>query len=231
VIVANVEVKLRRDERLDHRDIVVAPTVLLRNPTRYSRYGKRALDVVIAATSLLLLSPVFVTLAVLVRLNLGPGGIIYRQHRVGRDGVPFQIYKFRSMLPDRRCRQQPYVGRERRQVHKSDCDPRHTRFGRFIRARSLDELPQLVNVLRGDMSLVGPRPELVTVASEEGFLKHPRHRERPGITGSFQVSPLRARNRIAVGLHLDIAYVADVRFRKDLVILARTAGVLVRRSS
>jgi lipopolysaccharide/colanic/teichoic acid biosynthesis glycosyltransferase len=88
-----------------------------------------------------------------------------------------------------------------------------------------------VNVLKGDMSLVGPRPELVTVASEEGFQKHPRHRERPGITGSFQVSPLRARNRIAAGLHLDIAYVADVRFRKDLVILARTAGVLARRSS
>lgn len=228
---ANVEVKLRKDEDLGYREVVVAPTVLLRNPTRYSRYGKRALDVVVATAGLLVLSPVLLLLAMLVRWNVGPGGIIYRQQRVGRDGVPFQIYKFRSMLPDRRGSRQAYVGLDRRRVHKSNDDPRHTRFGRFIRAYSLDELPQLVNVLKGDMSLVGPRPELVAVAAEEGFLKHPRHRERPGITGSFQVSPLRARNRIAAGLHLDIAYVADVRLRKDLLILARTAGVLVRRSS
>lgn len=230
MIVANVEVKLRKDESLGHPGVVIAPTVLLRNPTRYSRYGKRALDIIVATIVLVVLSPVLLVLAVLVRVNLGPGGIIYRQKRVGRDGHGFEIYKFRSMLPDRRNRQQSYIGIERRRVHKSDYDPRHTRFGRFIRAHSLDELPQLVNVLKGDMSLVGPRPELVTVAAEEGFLKHPRHRERPGITGSFQVSPLRARNRIAAGLHLDIAYVADVRFRKDLSILARTAGVLVRRS-
>lgn len=228
----NLEVKLRSDERLDRQfDVIPAPTVLLRNPTRYSRYGKRALDVGIAFLGIIALSPVLLVVAILVRRKLGPGGIIYRQQRVGRDGTPFDIYKFRSMLPDRRVHQEAYVGIERRRIHKSENDPRHTPFGRFIRAHSLDELPQLFNVLKGDMSLVGPRPELVSVAAEEGFLKHPRHRERPGITGSFQVSPLRDRHRIAAGLHLDIAYVADVRLRKDLSILAQTAGVLVKRSS
>ena len=81
------------------------------------------------------------------------------------------------------------------------------------------------------MSLIGPRPELVTVAAREGFLVHPRHLERPGITGSFQVSELRARNRISAGLHLDVDYVADVRLSRDLVILARTPFVLLGRGS
>ena len=81
------------------------------------------------------------------------------------------------------------------------------------------------------MSLIGPRPELVTVAAREGFLVHPRHLERPGITGRFQVSELRANNRISAGLHLDVSYVANIGFRSDLVILIRTMFVLVGRGS
>ncbi|MDH3294481.1 MAG: sugar transferase, partial [Acidimicrobiia bacterium] len=157
------------------------------------------------------------------------GGVIYRQRRVGRDGSVFDIYKFRSMLPDRRVEARPFVGVDRRVAHKSDDDPRHTAFGRFLRANSLDELPQLVNVIKGDMSLVGPRPELVSVADETGLIGHPRHRERPGITGLFQVSELRSTNQISAGLHLDVAYVVDVQLRRDLLILWRTIGVLFRR--
>lgn len=210
---------------------VSAPVVLRAKPSRYSVYVKRPLDVVLAVIGVLLLSPALLVLALLVRINLGRGGVIYRQERVGRNGETFQIYKFRSMLPDRRVSDQPYIGPERRKTHKSADDPRHTPFGRFLRSSSLDELPQLLNVIKGDMSLIGPRPELVSVAAREGFLVHPRHLERPGITGLFQVSELRAQNRISNGLHLDVAYVADIGFRRDMKILAKTAFVLVGRGS
>ncbi len=205
------------------------PSVFPSKTTWYTEHGKRLFDIVVAGLGLIVLLPVFVILALMVRATVGPGGVIYRQQRVGRDGRPFEIYKFRSMLPDRRMQTQPFVGRDRRVNHKCDSDPRHTSFGRFIRAHSLDELPQLVNVLKGDMSLVGPRPELVSVASRSGLTAHPRHQERPGITGSFQVSPFRSTNKIAAGLHLDVAYVANVRFVRDLAILVKTVGVLLGR--
>ncbi len=205
--------------------------MLRARPTTYSLYLKRPMDVVLSALGLLVLCPVMLILAALVRLNLGNGGVIYRQQRVGRNGQAFDIYKFRSMMPDRRGDDQAYIGPERRKSHKSADDPRHTPFGRFLRSSSLDELPQLVNVLRGDMSLIGPRPELVSVAAREGFLVHPRHLERPGITGRFQVSDLRAKNRISAGLHLDVSYVADIRFRSDIAIMFKTLFVLFGRGS
>lgn len=230
---ANVDVELRERtyRRTDVRVVATAPVVLRARPSKYATYLKRPFDVALSAFGLVVLSPLLIALAILVRVKLGPGGVIYRQERVGRNGQSFEIYKFRSMLPDRRRGDQAYIGPERRKTHKSADDPRHTPFGRFLRASSLDELPQLVNVLKGDMSLIGPRPELVTVAAREGFLVHPRHLERPGITGRFQVSELRANNRISAGLHLDVSYVANIGFRSDLVILIRTMFVLVGRGS
>lgn len=224
---ASVEMKLRSTEPRSLGRPLVVPQILLPNQTRYAQRGKRVFDVTLSVLGLIVLAPLLVTLAVLVRLNLGKGGILFRQERVGRDGVPFQIYKFRSMLPDRRKQDRPFVGVDRRLRHKSPDDPRHTPFGRFIRANSLDELPQLLNVLKGDMSLVGPRPELTHVAVNERFLVHPRHIARPGVTGTFQISSLRAKNSIASGLHLDVGYVADVRLRRDLAILVKTVLVLV----
>ncbi len=230
--VANVDLQLPERARDLNRVVAAPPPVVLQaRPGLYSRFGKRPFDLVLAIVGLVLLAPLLLTIAVLVRVRLGKGGIIYRQQRVGRNGEIFDILKFRSMLPDRRVEHRPYIGPERRKTHKSANDPRHTRFGRFLRASSLDELPQLVNVVKGDMSLIGPRPELVTVAAREGFLVHPRHLERPGITGTFQVSELRASNRISAGLHLDVAYVADVRFLPDLVILIKTTFVLFGRGS
>ncbi len=205
------------------------PSVFPSKTTWYTQRGKRMVDVVVAGISLILLLPVFLVIALMVRVNLGPGGVIYRQQRVGRNGRPFDIYKFRSMLPDRRVQCRPFVGRDRRMNHKCDNDPRHTTFGRFLRAHSLDELPQLLNVIKGDMSLVGPRPELVDVASRTGLTSHPRHQERPGLTGMFQISPFRSTNKISAGLHLDVAYVADVRLARDLAIMLKTVGVLLGR--
>ena len=149
--------------------------------TAYNRWFKRPLDVLGAAILLLVSLPIVVVVALSIPLMLGPGGTIYRQERVGRDGKPFTIYKFRSMLRDRRVADNPlYIGPERRTRHKCQEDPRHTRYGRFLRSTSLDELPQLLNIIRGEMSLVGPRPELIDVARRQGFANHPRHITRPG---------------------------------------------------
>lgn len=233
VAVANVDGQLLERARVRGLETVasVSPTVLRSKPSTYSLYLKRPLDLLLAAVGLLVLSPLLLTVAVLVRVNLGAGGVIYRQQRVGRNGQTFDIFKFRSMMPDRREGVRGYIGPERRKTHKSADDPRHTRFGRFLRSSSIDELPQLLNVVKGDMSLIGPRPELVAVAAREGFLVHPRHLERPGITGRFQVSELRAKNRISAGLHLDVSYVADIRFRSDVGILFKTMFVLSGRGS
>jgi lipopolysaccharide/colanic/teichoic acid biosynthesis glycosyltransferase len=230
-IVTNAQLDVDHMHRQRPRPAAPAVTVLRVPPGAYARYLKRPVDVVVAAAAVVVLLPVLAALAVAVRVKLGPGGIFYRQVRVGRNGTAFEILKFRSMLPDRRVAPRPYIGPERRRTHKSDNDPRHTPFGRFLRSSSLDELPQLFNVIRGDMSLVGPRPELVEVAAREGFLMHPRHLERPGMTGRFQVSELRAGNRVAAGLHLDVAYIANVRFRSDLAIVLKTLFVLAGRGS
>lgn len=230
---ANVDVQLLERTRFDSEPVALAPppVVLRATPTRYSTTFKRGVDLVLATTGVIMFSPLLLLLVLLVRVNLGKGGVIYRQKRVGRDGKAFDILKFRSMMPDRRLGGRAYIGPERRKTHKSAEDPRHTPFGRFLRSSSLDELPQLFNVIKGDMSLIGPRPELVTVAKREGFLIHPRHLERPGITGLFQVSELRAGNRISSGLHLDVAYVANIRFRSDMKILFKTFFVLFGRGS
>ncbi len=210
---------------------------LVPRSSAYTRWIKRALDVVLAIVLLVVLAPLMVMIAIVVPIMLGPGNVIYTQERIGRDGRVFIIYKFRSMLRDRRqasarTGEATYIGPERRQNHKCSDDPRHRPFGRFLRATSFDELPQLVNVIKGEMSMVGPRPELTAVARREGFAYHPRHLTRPGLTGPFQVSPLRSMNRISAGLHLDVAYVAEVRLGRDLRILARTAlSPLLRRGS
>ncbi|MEM7340054.1 MAG: sugar transferase [Actinomycetota bacterium] len=212
---------------------VTAPVFLVPATSAYSRWLKRPLDVVLALVVITVFSPVLVAIAIAIPLMLGPGGVLYRQERLGRNGQPFMIYKFRSMLRDRRVAHSPnYIGPERRMTHKSSHDPRHRPFGRFLRATSLDELPQLINILRGEMSLVGPRPEITSVAQREGFAHHPRHLVRPGLTGRFQISPLRSANRIAAGLHLDIDYVVDVTFWSDLKILVRTVMIpFMRRGS
>ena len=208
----------------------MAPVLLVPRTTVYSRWFKRPVDIVLALVLAIVLAPLMLVVALSIPLTLGKGGIIFRQERIGRDGHVFTIYKFRSMLCERRVGVDPtYTGPERRQVHKSLDDPRHTPYGRFLRATSLDELPQLLNVLKGEMSMVGPRPEMISVAIREGYASHPRHLARPGLTGAFQVSPLRTASRISAGLHLDIDYVVDVRFADDLKILARTVLIPFQR--
>jgi lipopolysaccharide/colanic/teichoic acid biosynthesis glycosyltransferase len=188
--------------------------------TLYSGVGKEILDRVLALAALTALLPVIGVTAVAVRLSLGRG-VIFRQVRVGLHGSEFVMLKFRTMACDRRVSDVPYEGCDRRLTHKTECDPRHTALGRFLRRSSLDELPQLVNVLRGEMSLVGPRPEIATVVERYGLRDHPRHRVRPGITGLWQVSEYRG-ELLHLNMGLDIDYLEQLSLRTDLRILWAT---------
>ena len=200
-----------------------------RTRTVYERFIKRAFDVAVAGGVLLVASPVLALTWLGLRLTLG-SNVILTQDRVGKNGQPFQMLKFRTMHHDRRGGSGGFDGEDRRKTHKSSDDPRHTPLGRFLRSVSIDEVPQLVNVLRGEMSLVGPRPEMYYVAKRNGILDHPRHVVRPGLTGLFQTSGLRSKADLSEGLHLDMAYVINLSFRTDLKILFRTIGALVRRT-
>jgi lipopolysaccharide/colanic/teichoic acid biosynthesis glycosyltransferase len=195
----------------------------------YRRLGKRALDVSVASVALLLVAPVMVVIAIMVRVALGRG-IWYRQERIGLNGEPFVVLKFRTMDMDRRGGSlAPPIEVDRRLTHKTQEDPRHTKVGRALRTSGLDELPQLVNVLRGEMSLVGPRPELPHMVDRYSRWEHARHEVRPGITGPWQIS-----DRGTIPMHeaiaTDLAYVRTISLRGDLRILAQTIPALLRRT-
>ncbi len=193
----------------------------------YPAWVKPVLDTIGALMLLVVALPVMVVVAVAIRLRLGPG-VIYRQWRVGRHGRPFIIYKFRTMHPDRR-RMHIHDGIDRRVCHKRDDDPRHTPLGRFLRKWSLDELPQLYNVLRGDMSLVGPRPELPEVVFRYEAWQHQRHQVKPGITGFWQIGE-RTSRLAHEGVEFDIAYLQRVSFRTDCGVMLRTLPTFLRRT-
>lgn len=189
---------------------------------------KRVVDVLLAFTGLLLALPVMTLVAVALRLS-SPGPVLYSQRRVGKDGVEFTIYKFRSMKVD--------AERDTGAVWAQHGDPRVTRVGQFLRRTRLDELPQLWNVVVGDMSIVGPRPErpeFVAGLTQEIPFYGQRHAVRPGVTGWAQV---RHRYAASVGdayekLQYDLFYIKHVSLAFDLFILLETAKtVVVRRGS
>jgi lipopolysaccharide/colanic/teichoic acid biosynthesis glycosyltransferase len=202
--------------------------------------SKRLLDLALAVVALLVLTPILLVVAGLVRCT-SPGPALFRQTRVGKDGRPFTMLKFRSMCAgadDAIHRDyvsqlltadvSPDGGAEG--VYKLVGDPRVTRIGALLRKTSIDELPQLINVISGHMSLVGPRPAL---GWEVELYEH-RHRERlvvkPGLTGLWQVSG-RSRLTMREALDLDVEYVARRGLGLDLAILAGTVPALLRRSA
>ncbi len=196
-----------------------------RCPTFYERFVKGRLDLVLSLVLLVLFAPVLLVVALGVRTSLGPG-VIFRQTRVGFGGRPFTLYKFRSMAPDCRTVQLPFDGPDRRVTHKHPNDPRLTRFGRFLRSWSLDELPQLWNVLRGDMSLVGPRPELVGIVERYSPWQHGRHEVKPGLTGLWQVTS-RGDGMMHENTELDLEYARRLGPFADLKILILTIPAVV----
>ncbi|MGE0878835.1 MAG: sugar transferase [Acidimicrobiia bacterium] len=203
--------------------------------SRYAAWGKPVFDRVVGTAAFVVLSPVLGVTAVAVRRKLGKG-CLFRQRRVGQYGKPFTIFKFRTMLPDRRSgvdrRSEPRSDAvDRRVAHKTDADPRLTPFGRRLRKASLDELPQLVNVLKGEMSLVGPRPELSSVVVQHyRDDQHRRHVVKPGLTGLWQVTMRGQGNDGEMYRHtdIDLEYVEKMSFRTDLKILAATVRTIVK---
>jgi lipopolysaccharide/colanic/teichoic acid biosynthesis glycosyltransferase len=200
----------------------VPPTTPVRPRAGLYLYaGKPLLDRTVALVMLVCLAPFMAAISLAVRLSMGRG-VIFSQPRVGRNGRTFQIYKFRTMRPDRRNQAQP-VDTDRRLTHKHPEDPRVTRVGKFLRKWSLDELPQLVNVVRGDMSLVGPRPEMVSIVDNYQDWQHDRHVVKPGLTGLWQVSE-RGDLLMHECIDRDIEYIQRLSWRTDLEILAKTPG-------
>ena len=197
-----------------------------------SKIIKRVIDIIGSLALLVLFSPLFLVVALMVSLDGGP--VFYRHKRIGRDGKPFGCLKFRTMILGAEACLNEYLSyhpeqrREWEQDQKLAFDPRVTAIGNVLRRLSLDELPQLVNVLVGEMSLVGPRP--VT----EGELKHYGAAAsaylavRPGLTGLWQVS---GRNDVsyATRVAMDEAYVRNFSLWNDIVILLRTPGVVLSK--
>lgn len=182
----------------------------------YKKYIKRFLDIVISLTALILLSPIMIIVAILVRIKLG-SPVIFKQERPGKDEKIFKLYKFRSMsdkkdengklLPD---------------------SERLTKFGKILRATSLDELPELVNILKGEMSLVGPRPLLVDYLELYDEKQKHRHDVRPGLTGLAQVN---GRNSTTWKKRFedDLEYIENITFINDLKIFLKTFVKVFKR--
>lgn len=191
---------------------------------------KRAIDVVVASLVLVVTAPLLAAIAICVKLG-DRGPVIYRSVRVGRDGKPFTFLKIRTMTvgADRQLDAISESNERNGPLYKSVRDPRRTRLGRILEATSLDELPQLVNVLRGDMSLVGPRPALPhEVAQFDGELLD-RHRMRPGITGLWQVEG-RDNPSFSAYKRLDLFYLENWSLGLDLVVMFTTVQVVVARA-
>jgi lipopolysaccharide/colanic/teichoic acid biosynthesis glycosyltransferase len=209
--------------------VKVEPAVqpLAAHRSTYARVIKPLGDRLLALVLVIFLAPLMLAIAVGVRITLGRP-VLYRQVRMGKDGRTFVLWKFRTMLPDRRQRRVP-VKVDLRVCHKRQDDPRHVPFGTFLRRTSLDELPQLLNVLAGHMSLVGPRPELVELVERYEPWQHQRHVVKPGLTGLWQVS-VRGEGMMHDNVHLDLEYLKTLSLRTDLRILLRTPRVLLVRS-
>jgi undecaprenyl-phosphate galactose phosphotransferase len=220
------DAKTANRQRNDHRALPLKLSTT--NVTRASRsalLSKYFLDAVLATVMVTSLLPIIILIGCALRLGGKP--VIYSQTRVGMNGRLFDCYKFRSMRKDadaelrRLLKSDPLVRLEWEENQKLDCDPRVTPFGHFLRRSSLDEIPQFFNVIKGDMSLVGPRPVVEDELERYGAYLPYYLSVRPGLTGLWQVSgrnDMTYRRRVA----LDVAYVRNASFWLDLAILART---------
>jgi lipopolysaccharide/colanic/teichoic acid biosynthesis glycosyltransferase len=183
----------------------------------YRKYVKRLLDILISLCAIVILSPVYLILFILVRMKLGSPAL-FTQERPGKNEKIFKLYKFRSMTDER--------------DEKGELLPdevRLTRFGKILRATSLDELPELFNILKGEMSLIGPRPLLVRYLPYYTAKERHRHDVRPGLTGLAQVN-----GRNALGwearFEYDLEYIEHCSLLMDIKVLAMTAGKVLKRS-
>jgi lipopolysaccharide/colanic/teichoic acid biosynthesis glycosyltransferase len=199
-------------------------------PDAWSLATKRGLDIVLSSVAILVILPLLCAVAIAIRLD-SAGPVLYRSARVGRKGVVFTCYKFRSMHPDADATKEELRSRNERDgaFFKIADDPRITRLGRCLRRYSLDELPQLWNVLCGDMSLVGPRPHPIDDVDRYGAEDFRRLGFPPGITGLWQITA-REDPSFQRCVALDVEYISRWSLLLDFRILARTLPVVLRGS-
>lgn len=220
----------REMSRADHRARRAAARGKGPRSGLYARCGKRALDIVGAVILLLAFMPLILMIVALMLTQGGP--VVFGHRRVGRNGAEFDCLKFRTMVVDAEARLEELLARDpeaRRQWltdRKLDDDPRITPSGHFLRKTSLDELPQLLNVLRGEMSLVGPRPVTAAELQRYGDAAGSYMALRPGLTGKWQVS---GRNDISYAkrVAMDERYARTYSVKGDLVVLMQTVGVVL----
>jgi lipopolysaccharide/colanic/teichoic acid biosynthesis glycosyltransferase len=200
----------------------------MRPPSRRYLVSKRILDIVVSLTALIVAAPILLACVVAIRLET-PGPVMFAQKRTGRSGRRFPMWKFRTMVANAEelKAELAHLNILPPPDFKIPNDPRVTKVGKFLRATSLDELPQLFNVLRGDMSIVGPRPTSFPASSYE--LWHTQRLDvAPGMTGLWQ---LEGRNATTFDerLRLDVQYIRHMSLGQDLRLMARTVGAVVRR--
>jgi exopolysaccharide production protein ExoY len=213
--------------RRSHSATLPAETWYARPPRPLGGSGKRAMDIVIASVAIILLSPLLLMTMALIKVMMG-GPVIFAHRRIGFNGRPFRCYKLRTMIDgaeeslNGHLASDPQAAREWREVRKLKDDPRITPLGQILRKSSLDELPQLFNILRGDMSCVGPRPIVADELPRYGPHAEEYMQARPGLTGLWQVS---GRNSLDYSrrVALDCYYIHNWSVWTDLVIMSKTA--------
>ena len=190
---------------------------------------RRTQDVLLSAAALLVLLPVMLIVALAVWIDSPGASPIFAQDRVGRDGKVFRFYKFRSMVPNAEAKLEDLLEQNEMEgpAFKIKEDPRITRVGKFIRKTSLDELPQLWNILKGDMSIVGPRPPLPREVAEYGEYEMQRLLVTPGLTCYWQVQPSRNNLSFDEWVELDIKYIQESSFLTDWKIIFMTFGAVL----
>ena len=193
------------------------------------RFIKRLFDVVASSVAVIILSPIFLIIAIAIKINDPAGPVFYTQTRVGKDEKPFKMFKFRSMVTNadellEKLRDQNEVEGA---MFKMKDDPRITRVGHFIRKYSLDELPQLFNVLKGNMSLVGPRPPLPEEVAQYTDYQKQRLLVTPGCTGLWQVT-VRNEADFDEMVDIDLNYIQQRGFMMDLWILVMTVKIMIK---
>lgn len=198
------------------------------------RFVKRTVDIIVAIVGIILLIPITTIVCILNLVTKNKGPIFFVQERIGKDGKTFKMYKFRTMVVNaeeilnRHIKEETEIGKEYIKNKKIHNDPRITKVGKFLRKTSLDEFPQFMNVLRGDMSLVGPRPYLIREIKDMNDYYYYIIKEKPGLTGPWQVS---GRSNIGFEdrLELDYKYAIKKSLVNDFIILVKTIAAVFRK--
>ncbi len=210
------------------REVLIDRKAILHRDRKYW-FFKRAQDILLSLLALLVLWLPMLIVAVIIVIDSPGAGPIFAQDRVGRNGKIFKFYKFRSMCPNADKKLDALLDQNEMDgpVFKIKDDPRITRFGKFIRKCSIDELPQLWNVLKGDMSIVGPRPGLPRELDQYDEYDRQRLYVQPGLTCYWQIQPRRNDLSFEQWLELDIKYIEERSFKTDWMIILKTFGAVL----